>query len=64
MNVIDNFESELHTHINLLNRAFENKNYNEIVEESEKITKSAYFLYMLGNNKDALKESENKSEVL
>lgn len=63
MNVIDNFESELHTHINLLNRAFENKNYNEIIEESEKITKVAYFLYIF-ENKDVLKESENKNEVI
>lgn len=63
MNVIDNFESELHTHINVLNRAFENKNYNEIIEESEKITKVAYFLYIF-ENKDVLKESENKNEVI
>lgn len=63
MNVIDNFESELHTHINLLNRAFENKNYNEIIEESEKITKIAYFLYIF-ENKDVLKESENKNEEI
>lgn len=46
------FKAALNTHINLLNQAFENEDYDRIVEESEQITKVAYALSIMEDSKN------------
>ena len=45
----NDFNTVLDLHINLLNNAYENKDYLTIIEQSEKITKVAYALHLMEN---------------
>ena len=58
MEMIEGFENALYARVNVLNQAFKNKNYNLLVEESERITKIAYALCIMQDNDKYFKDEK------